>query len=107
MVIKQYGVYLVNLDPTQGSEIRKIRPCFVVSPDEMNQNLRTVQIVPLTSNIRAYPWRVAVKFQGKKGTLAVDQIRTIDKSRMMKHMGCLKTKDIHAFKHVLQQMLID
>ncbi|HID36658.1 MAG TPA: type II toxin-antitoxin system PemK/MazF family toxin [Ghiorsea sp.] len=107
MVIKQYAVYLVNFDPTLGSEIRKVRPCFLVSPDEMNQNLRTVQIVPLTSNTRAYPWRVAVKFQNKKGTLAVDQIRMIDKSRIIKHMGCLKTKEIQAFKHVLQQMLID
>ena len=107
MVIKQYEVYLVNLDPTIGSEIRKVRPCLLVSPDEMNQGLRTVQIVPLTSNTRVYPWRVAVKFQNKKGTLAVDQIRTIDKSRIIKHMGCLNAKEVQAFKHVLQQMLID
>jgi len=107
VVINQYDVYLINLDPTIGSEIRKVRPCLVISPNEMNKSLRTVQIAPMTSNTNAYPWRVAIKFQGKHGTIAVDQIRTIDKSRMMKHMGSLKTKEIQAFKHVLQQMLID
>jgi mRNA interferase MazF len=105
--VKQYDVYLINLDPTVGSEIRKVRPCLVISPDEMNQSLRTVQIAPMTSNTRMYPWRVAICFQHKKGTIAVDQLRTIDKQRMIKRLGVLPDDAIKNFKQVLQTMLID
>jgi len=107
VVINQYDVYLINLDPTIGSEIRKVRPCLVISPNEMNKSLRTVQIAPMTSNTNAYPWRVAIKFQGKHGTIAVDQIRTIDKQRVIKHLGSLPKVITNKFKNVLHKMLID
>jgi len=106
-MVKQYDVYLINLDPTVGSEIQKVRPCLIISPDQMNQNLRTVQIAPMTSNTRAYPWRVAIKFQGKQGVIAVDQIRTVDKQRIKKCLGVLPDTAIKNFKQVLQNMLID
>jgi len=105
-MVKQYGVYLVNLDPTVGSEIRKVRPCLVISPDEINQNLRTVQIAPMTPNTNIYPWRVPIKFQGKKGTIAVDQLRTIDKRRIKKQLGVLPGAAIKNFKQVIQKMLV-
>jgi len=106
-MVKQYDVYLINLDPTVGSEIQKVRPCLIISPDEMNQNLRTVQIAPMTSNTRAYPWRVAIKFQGKQGVIAADQIRTVDKQRIKKRLGVFPDTAIKNFKKVLQNMLID
>jgi len=106
MVIKQYDVYLINLDPTVGAEMRKTRPCVLISPDEMHQHLRTVQIVPMTSNVRAYPWRVTICFQHKKGTLALDQIRTIDKKRILKRFGRISTSEIASFKQVLHDMLV-
>ena len=106
MVTHQYDIYLINLDPTVGSEIQKIRPCVIISPDEMNQSLRTVLIAPMTSNVRSYPWRVVVKFQNKQGSVALDQIRTVDKQRLIKHLGTLPTPKIKNIKDVLQQMLI-
>jgi len=106
-MVKQYDIYLINLDPTIGSEIQKVRPCVVISPDEMNQSLRTVQIAPMTSNTRSYPWRVAICFQNKKGAIAVDQLRTIDKQRIKKRLGVLPDAAIKNFKQILQKMLID
>lgn len=106
MVIKQYDVYLINLDPTIGAEMRKTRPCVLISPDEMNQHLRTVQIAPMTSNTHTYPWRVAVCFQHKQGTLALDQIRTIDKQRIFKRLGRISIAEIASLKHVLHDMLV-
>jgi len=106
-MLKQYDVYLINLDPTVGSEIRKTRPCVVISPDEMNQSLRTVQIAPMTSNTQAYPWRVPNVFQKRNGTIAVDQIRTIDKRRVVKHLGILSAQSIQPLKDTLQKMLVD
>lgn len=82
-------VYLVTLDPTRGSEIAKTRPCAVVSPDELNAHLRTVTIVPMTTSERRYRFRVDVAFAGKQGALAVDQIRTVDKARLVKRLGAL------------------
>ena len=83
----QYNVYLINLDPTTGHEIQKTRPCLVISPDEMNDNLGTVIIAPMTTKSHAYPSRVQVSFQDKKGWIVLDQIRTVDKRRLIKGLG--------------------
>jgi mRNA interferase MazF len=80
-------VWLVALDPTQGSEIRKTRPCLVVSPDEMNHYLATLIVAPLTTTVRTYPSRVRLRFKGKRGQVALDQIRTVDRSRLLKKLG--------------------
>lgn len=82
-------VWLVNLDPTQGSEIRKTRPCVVVSPDEMNLYLQTVIVAPMTTTLRAYPTRVPVRFHGKQGQVALDQLRAIDRHRMVRKLGTI------------------
>lgn len=87
MVVKRFDVYLVNLDPTIGSEIRKTRPCLVISPDEMNRWIATVIVAPMTTRGRPYPTRVACRFQGKEGQIVLDQIRTIDKSRLVRKLG--------------------
>ncbi|MBK8900219.1 MAG: type II toxin-antitoxin system PemK/MazF family toxin [Anaerolineaceae bacterium] len=89
MVVKRFDVFLVNLDPTIGSEIQKTRPCLIVSPNEMNRNIRTVIIAPMTTKGRAYPTRVACTFQGKEGQVVLDQIRTIDKARLVRKLGKL------------------
>jgi mRNA interferase MazF len=89
MVVRRFEVWLVNLDPTIGSEIKKTRPAVIVSPDELNSHLRTVVVVPLMSG-RAYPFRVATRVQGKKGVAAVDQVRTVDKQRLVKRVGKLR-----------------
>ena len=87
MVVKRFDVYLVNLDPTIGSEIQKTRPCLVVSPDEMNRNISTVIMAPMTTKGREYPTRVACRFQGKDGQIVLDQLRTVDKVRLVKRLG--------------------
>ena len=80
-------VWLVSLNPTQGAEIQKTRPCVVISPDEMNQHLRTVVVAPMTTVKRPYPTRVSVRFQGKSGQVAVDQLRAVDRQRLLKRLG--------------------
>nr|WP_223847479.1 type II toxin-antitoxin system PemK/MazF family toxin [Hymenobacter montanus] len=85
----RFEVWLVNLDPTQGSEINKTRPCVVISPDELNRYLRTVTITALTSKARSYPSRVDCQFQGKDGQVALDHIRSVDKSRLVRRLGAL------------------
>lgn len=85
----RFEVWLVGLDPTQGSEIRKTRPCVVVSPDEMNRHIRTVIVAPMTTATRPYPSRVEVEFQRKRGQIALDQVRTIDKTRLLRRLGSL------------------
>jgi mRNA interferase MazF len=87
MVIKRFDVYLVNLDPTLGSEIQKTRPCLVISPDEMNDHISTVIVAPMTTKGRKYPTRVQCQFQGKNGYVVLDQIRTVDKIRLVKKLG--------------------
>jgi mRNA interferase MazF len=87
MVVKRFDVYLVSLDPTVGSEIRRTRPCLVISPDEMNRWIRTVIIAPMTTKGQSYPTRVACEFQGKEGQVVLDQIRTVDKSRLVQKLG--------------------
>ena len=87
MVIKRFDVYLINLDPTVGSEMKKTRPCLIISPDEMNRNIRIVIVAPMTTAGKAYPTRVFCEFQGKKGQIVLDQICTTDKSRLIKKVG--------------------
>jgi len=99
MEIKQYGIVLVNLDPTMGSEIKKTRPCVVISPDEMNKYLRTVVIAPMTTQSKEYPTRVEVKHDKKEGWVVLDQVRTIDKQRILKLLGRLSKPEIRAVKN--------
>lgn len=87
MVSKRFEVYLVNLDPTVGSEMRKARPCLIISPDEMNRYIATVIVAPMTTKGRDYPTRVQCTFKGKDGQVVLDQIRTIDKSRLVQKLG--------------------
>ena|SRR5215207_6028284 len=87
MVVKRFDVYLINLDPTVGSEIQKTRPCLVISPDEMNRFIQTVIVAPMTTKGTSYPTRVSCKFQGKRGQVVLDQIRTVDKTRLVKRLG--------------------
>jgi mRNA interferase MazF len=87
VVASRFDVFLVRLDPTEGRKIRKTRPCLIVSPDEMNQHIDPVIVAPMTSKGRPYPTRVAVRFKGKSGQIVLDQIRTVDKSRLGKRLG--------------------
>ena len=87
MVIQRFDVFLVNLDPTVGSEIKKTRPCLVISPDEMNRWIRTVIVAPMTTKGRPYPTRVLCEFQEKEGQIVLDQVRTADKSRLVRKLG--------------------
>jgi mRNA interferase MazF len=87
MVVRRFDVYLVNLDPTIGREIQKTRPCLVVSPDELNRHVATAIVAPMTTRARSYPTRVACRFQGKDGQIVIDQLRTVDKSRLVRKLG--------------------
>ncbi|MEN6507431.1 MAG: type II toxin-antitoxin system PemK/MazF family toxin [Smithella sp.] len=107
MVINQYEVYLVDLDPTQGHEIQKTRPCVVLSPDEMNHNISTIIVAPMTTKSHPYPTRIEVNFNNKDGWIVLDQIRTIDKTRLVKKMGKIDRKIIHNVKKVIKEMLVD
>lgn len=107
MVIKQYEVYLINLDPTVGSEIKKTRPCLVISPNEMNSSIHTIIIAPMTTKSHKYPTRVPVKFQEKKGWVVLDQLRTVDRIRLIKKLGNIKIKEIEKVKTVIKEMLVD
>jgi mRNA interferase MazF len=98
MVVRRFDVYLINLDPTIGSEIQKTRPCLVISPDEMNRFINTVIVAPMTTKGTSYPTRVACKFQGKHGQIVLDQIRTVDKIRLARRLGRI---DKHAQTEVL------
>ena len=104
MGINRFEVYLVNLDPTIGSEIRKTRPCLVVSPDEINHHIRTVIVAPMTTKGQAYPTRVACRFGGKSGQVVLDQIRTLDQARLAKRLGRLDAKTSAQVLTVLQEM---
>lgn len=101
--MKRFEVWLVNLDPTVGSEIRKTRPAVIVSPDELNSHLQTVVVVPLATG-RAYPFRIATKVQGKSGVAAIDQIRTVDKRRLVKRLSTLPAKTAGRLSDALVQM---
>ncbi len=104
MVIKRFDVYLVALDPTIGDEIQKTRPCLVVSPDEANRRIGTVLVAPMTSGSHRYPTRVACQFQGKDGTIVLDQLRVADKTRILKHLGKITTEEQEAVLASLAEM---
>src|SRR5437667_10298113 len=97
-------VCLIRLDPTRGSEIRKRRPCLVVSPDELNQHLRTIIVAPMTTGGQAYPWRVACRFQNRAGFVAIDQLRTINSERIAQRLGRLSSNTLSSVLNVLQEM---
>ena len=98
MVVKRFDAYLVNIDPTVGVEIQKTRPCLIISPDEMNAYIQTVIIAPMTTKARSYPTRVACRFEGKDAYIILDQLRTVDKTRLIKRLGRLSPT---AQRHVL------
>jgi len=104
LVAQRFDVFLIDLDPTVGSEIQKTRPCVIISPDEMNRHIRTVIVAPMTSVSRDYPTRVPLSFKRKKGQIVLDQIRTIDKSRLVKKLGAIDSKTQLEVISVLQQM---
>lgn len=97
-------VFLVELDPTRGSEIRKTRPCVIVSPDELNHHLRTVIVAPMTTGGHAYPFRPNCRFGGKEGRVALDQLRTVDRDRLRKRLGALTGPTLGAVFAVLGEM---
>lgn len=106
-MIKRGEVHLVCLDPTLGSEINKTRPCLVVSPDELNQHLRTVIIAPMTTGGQAYPWRVRCRFQRRSGSVALDQLRTVDQNRLVKRLGEIAPETLVEVLQVLQEMFAE
>lgn len=107
MELKQYSIVLVNLDPTIGSEIKKTRPCAILSPNEMNKYLRTVVVAPMTTNLKKYPTRVPVMANDKKGMVAIDQIRTVDRLRIIKVLDALDNREIQRCKKVMKETFID
>ena len=107
MELKQYQIVLVNLDPTQGSEIKKTRPCLIISPNEMNKYLQTIVVAPMTTASKPYPTRVEVKHNKKKGWVVLDQIRCVDRSRIVKTYDNLTEKEIAKVKGVIQETYVD
>ena len=103
----QYDIYLINLDPTVGHEIQKVRPCVIISPNELNETISTVIIAPMTTKSHQYPTRVAITFQEKKGWIVLDQIRTVDKTRFIKKIGQLNSKISKKVKDVIFEMLVE
>lgn len=106
-MVNQYEVHLINLDPTIVHEIKKTRPCLIISPDEMNNNLSTVIIAPMTTKSHSYPTRIKVNFEKKQGWIVLDQIRTVDQLRLVKKLGSINQKEIAAVKNVIKEMLVD
>ena len=104
--MKRFDVYLVNLDPTRGKEIKKTRPCLIISPDEMNDYISTVIVAPMTTKGKDYPTRIACTFKGKTGQIVLDQIRTVDKLRLVKKLGRIdKNTSLHVLT-ILQEMFL-
>ena len=104
MVTHRFDVFLISLDPTRGSEIRKTRPCLIISPDEMNDHIRTVIVAPMTTKGRLYPSRVPCTFQGKRGQVVLDQIRTVDKTRLVRRLGIISVTVRQKVLDALQEM---
>ena len=104
VVIRRFEVHLVGLDPGTGREMRKTRPCLIISPDEMNRHISTVIIAPMTKRGRSYPTRIACRFQGKRGQVVLDQIRTVDKERLVKKLGTLHKRAQTEVLAVLREM---
>jgi mRNA interferase MazF len=107
MELKQYSIVLVNLDPTIGSEIKKTRPCVILSPNEINKFLKTIVVAPMTTNLKRYPTRVSVKHNNKNGMIAIDQIRTIDKTRILKRFDRLTKSEIANCKSIIKETFVD
>jgi mRNA interferase MazF len=105
--MKQYEIYLANLDPTVGHEIKKTRPCLIISPDEMNDSIRTIIVAPMTTKSHQYPTRVPLRFQESDAWIVLDQLRTLDKQRLVKKLGSMESTTIHEVKQVLKEMLVD
>jgi len=104
MEVNRFDVFLVNLDPTVGHEIKKTRPCLVISPDEMNHHISTVIVAPMTTRGKKYPTRITCSFQGKKGQIVVDQIRTLDRERLVKRLGVISRKTQSKTLALLQEL---
>ena len=104
VVVKRFEVYLVKLDPTVGSEIHKTRPCLVISPDEINRFINTIIVAPMTTKGRPYPTRVPLKFKSKRGQVVLDQIRTVDKIRLVKKLGQVDSQTQRAVLSLLNEM---
>ena len=105
--MNQYAIVLVNLDPTIGSEIKKTRPCLIISPNEINVNLRTITVAPMTTKNRKYPTRVKVRHNNQIGWVVLDQIRTIDKARIVRVLGKIKNSEISNCKSVIRETFLD
>lgn len=107
MELNQYQIVLVNLDPTIGSEMKKTRPCVIISPNEMNKYLQTIVVAPMTSKSKPYPTRIEIKHQNIKGWIVLDQIRTIDRNRIIKVTGILLNKQIDQVKLIIKEIFVD
>ncbi len=107
MEITQYQIVLINLDPTIGSEMKKTRPCVIISPDEMNKYLQTIVIAPITSSSKSYPTRVVLRNSKVKGWIVLDQIRTIDRQRVIKLLGALTEREIINVKSIIRETFVD
>jgi mRNA interferase MazF len=107
MVANRFEVYLINLDPTIGRENKKMRPCLIISPDEMNQHIATVIIAPMTTKGRSYPTRIPCEFQGKEGQIVLDQIRTVDKTRLVRKLGQINNPTQKAVLMLLAEMFAE
>ena len=107
MVIKQYEVYLISLDPAIGHEIKKARPCVIISPDEMNKNISTVIIAPMTTQSHFYPTRIPFKFSGKDAWIVLDQLRIVDKKRLIRKLGKIEQVIVKRIKSIIKEMLVD
>lgn len=107
MELNQYQIVLVNLDPTVGVEMKKTRPCVILSPNEMNKYLQTIILAPMTSSSKSYPTRIEVKHNKKQGLIVLDQIRTVDRIRIIKILGNLTDKEIAKTKEVIREILVD
>ena len=107
MVINRFDVFLVKLDPTVGTEIQKTRPCLIISPDELNDHIQTVIIAPMTTKTRAYPTRVSCRFDGKDAQIVLDQIRTVDKRRLIKYLGQIDARTQRVVIDVLAELFAE
>jgi mRNA interferase MazF len=106
-MVNQYAIYFVNLEPTVGAEVKKIRPCVVISPDEMNRYLKTVIIAPVTSTLRAYPTRIDLRLLNRDGQIMIDQLRAIDQSRLYSKIAMLDKASVEKVKSTVREMLVD
>jgi mRNA interferase MazF len=107
MELRQYDIVLVDLDPTLGREMKKTRPCVILSPNEMNRYLQTIVVAPMTTTHKPYPTRVSIEHNTKTGWIALDQIRTIDRLRIVKNLGTLTAEEIAQVKRVMQEVFVD